>query len=691
MVPKVKCYVNPFLLLPPKSLEVYLLELDVLKPQVFDVLSSHMGDIRTVDDFKTVHTEGVHQCMYGMCVQVEPLRFEAEAYAVYGAWVKEYVQGYAERMKSPAKMENLCWCWDNYQWFEAWMHKAFHYLTRQPIWFNNWESLSTISRRAFDEFCTGMLKTCFVELTTLVNAARLSFERPSWYESFRDLCVVMERIGEFNEEWRSSTHTFYKEQGPTHMEDVVSYCAYVDKVIAFELVDSYSLRPVVLDTLNEVLITRQMDWLMQGFAVMLEQDQRDSMKVLYGVCGKQSCWVGIMSDVYEGHLTAQMKHLLAQEDKVGALMGKLKTEYDLLVCFDNHASFLKAKSRVFTNALEGLAEPLSLRADLWLRTSDKFTEDELTANFQLLTELFQHMVDKDLFRESYRCHMAKRLLTKRSSFDLEKQMLLKLKLMAGYTFTAQLESMVHDMENQMNHPVDFMSATVLSGCWPALPQVEFTLPGAVQLSMHTFEEVYKGVNPGRKLRWNHTVGDAEVRGTWGHKRYDFQVMPLQAALLVSMPSTFTTESIAASMSLDVNVAKRVLHSLSCGKIKVLLKTPENNTIKSDDDFLVNPKFSSKTIRMRIPMASLDGIAPSNVKVEVDRSHAIDACLVRIMKARKVMKHQDLVSDVLVQLLYFKPDTKTIKKRIESLLEREYLERTDVGTYTVCILPFFFYC
>ncbi|KAL1222358.1 Cullin-2 [Cardamine amara subsp. amara] len=59
-------------------------------------------------------------------------------------------------------------------------------------------------------------------------------------------------------------------------------------------------------------------------------------------------------------------------------------------------------------------------------------------------------------------------------------------------------------------------------------------------------------------------------------------------------------------------------------------------------------------------------------VNKDRRYAIDAAVVRIMKSRKVLPHQQLVSECVEHLSrMFKPD---IKKRIEDLISRDYLER-----------------
>ncbi len=62
-------------------------------------------------------------------------------------------------------------------------------------------------------------------------------------------------------------------------------------------------------------------------------------------------------------------------------------------------------------------------------------------------------------------------------------------------------------------------------------------------------------------------------------------------------------------------------------------------------------------------------------MDKERKYTIDAAIVRTMKSRKVLQHQQLVMEVVQQLQrMFKPDFKLIKKRIEDLVAREYLER-----------------
>lgn len=99
----------------------------------------------------------------------------------------------------------------------------------------------------------------------------------------------------------------------------------------------------------------------------------------------------------------------------------------------------------------------------------------------------------------------------------------------------------------------------------------------------------------------------------------------------------------------------------------------SGAIKATDIFQFNETFSSPMRKIRIPMASLED-SHNPKKLEEDRGVVIEAAVVRIMKARKTLQHQQLVGEVLTQLAFFKPDPKVVKRRIEALIDREYLER-----------------
>ncbi|KAK7576562.1 hypothetical protein V9T40_012848 [Parthenolecanium corni] len=136
---------------------------------------------------------------------------------------------------------------------------------------------------------------------------------------------------------------------------------------------------------------------------------------------------------------------------------------------------------------------------------------------------------------------------------------------------------------------------------------------------------------------------------------------------------------------------RALQSLALGKAtqRILIKQPKTKEIEADHVFTVNDSFTSKLHRVKIQTVAAKGESEperreTRSKVDEDRKHEIEAAIVRIMKARKRMPHNVLVTEVTEQLKgRFMPHPVIIKKRIEGLIEREYLARTpeDRKIYT----------
>ena len=76
----------------------------------------------------------------------------------------------------------------------------------------------------------------------------------------------------------------------------------------------------------------------------------------------------------------------------------------------------------------------------------------------------------------------------------------------------------------------------------------------------------------------------------------------------------------------------------------------------------------------------------NGLLEQERALHIDLAIVRVMKTRKNTNIKELMSEVVSLLTLFRPELSQIKKRIESLVERGYMKRSDEDISIFIYLP-----
>ncbi|CAN6183698.1 unnamed protein product [Urochloa humidicola] len=195
--------------------------------------------------------------------------------------------------------------------------------------------------------------------------------------------------------------------------------------------------------------------------------------------------------------------------------------------------------------------------------------------------------------------------------------------------------------------------------------------------VEVFKQFYQSLTKHRKINWIYSLGNCNIVGNFDAKRIELIVTTYQGALLLlfNEAERLSFSEIVAQLNLCEEDTVRVLHSLSCAKYKILNKEPNTRTISPKDVFEFNHKFTDKMRRIKVQVPPSDEKKKVIDDVNKDRRFAIDAALVRIMKSRKIMTHQNLVAECVEQLSrMFKPDIKMIKRRIEDLITREYLER-----------------
>jgi cullin 3 len=299
-------------------------------------------------------------------------------------------------------------------------------------------------------------------------------------------------------------------------------------------------------------------------------------------------------------------------------------------------------------------------------------------------------------------------------------MISRMKIELGNSFTMKLEAMFKDMTiseeltsnfrkrmaglgGDEKSRVDLTVNVLTSMTWPLEAfrssseddpenKAQIIWPSSLERVRRSFEQFYAEKHSGRKLTWQTSMGDVDVRARFpkSNRIHDVNCSTYAALVLLLFndlaPGTkLSLEQIQAQTNIPLNALKRNLQSLAVApKTRFLVKEPMSREVNPGDQFSFNDDYKPQTVRIKVGVVS-----PGN-KVEGDRERKetekknndtrhfqIEAALVRIMKQRKELSHAQLLGETInVLSSQFKPDVNMIKKCIESLIEREYLERME---------------
>lgn len=709
-----------------------------IKAKAIDKLEDLLnGDLKSGSMFGPKEYVEIYTTCYDMCTQRSPYNWSRELYQRHGETIERYLTTNvlpALREKTgqggTILLTELKHRWQNHEIMNKWLKKFFTYLDRYYVKHHSLPTLSQAGLRSFRTNVYDEIKgDTFTSIDALINEEREGrIIDKSLVKSIVELfeSMGMGTLDAYNADLEEPLIVSTKEYYARKREDWINdstpdYLIKAEDALDEERkrVEDYlntSSEAKILKVVEEEILERVEMVLLEkessGCRALLQNDKSEDLQRMFRLFSRLENGLNPMASILQNFITSMGEDIInrrkarldgGEKDKnddpkfVKSIMALHEKYLDVVKKdFSGNSLFQKGLKDAFVEIVNKNvgqytnAELMSTFCDRILKSGgEKLSESEVEVNLEKIVQLFSYLTDKDMFAEIYRNQLAKRLLSQRStSDDAEKLMIAKLKMQCGTQFTSKMEGMLADLavgsdqrsefETRMrtvDTKLDFSVQVLTTGFWPTYKSPEIALTPEMAKCMDVFKEWHDQKHQKRKLGWVFSQGNASVRGIF-KKSYDIQVTTLQAVALDVMNGgvTMTFTELSRKLNVEESILKPLMHSLSCGKYKVIRKTPASNKINPTDSFTANEKFASNMRKIRIPMASLDSTMNTK-RVEEDRTIAIEAAIVRIMKARKTLQHQQLLAEVLAQLNFFNPNPRVVKKRIEALIEREYLERS----------------
>eukprot|EP00730_Choanoeca_flexa_P016035 TRINITY_DN7496_c0_g1_i3.p1 TRINITY_DN7496_c0_g1~~TRINITY_DN7496_c0_g1_i3.p1 ORF type:complete len:738 (+),score=219.18 TRINITY_DN7496_c0_g1_i3:88-2301(+) len=528
----------------------------------------------------------------------------------------------------------------------------------------------------------------------------------------------------FETPFLEQTEAYFRQQSQAKLVamDMASFMVFVIKALdeearrCRECLQIISI-PKAMAIAERELITANQDRIVAECAGYLERKQQDELRNTYLLL-KRPDLLQPLIDAFQEHVTTTGKTKVqglvkpVTSSSFIEVVVALHVEFTALVAdaFHNDPLFIEALDKscaiVVNQRHKGstatAAEMLAKVCDSTLKkTSKGLGDDEIEARLSEYIAVFQYVHDKDVFQKFYAKMLAKRLIHSTSaSEEAERFMIGQLKNKCGYEYTAKLQRMFQDVRVSADINRNFNSslgqslgysfnALVLqTGAWPlsAPSSTACTLPSELASAVEKFKLFYDQSHTGRRLTWLYYLSNGDIKAKLGKKSFDFSATTYQMIVLLMLndQDTITAEQVHAATTLATKDVDKTLHSLvTCH----LLKPAEPDSydkskpLAPTDVFNLNLKYNSKKKKVKISAAVAKDTAAESSQthkaVGDDRKMFLQAVTVRVMKMRKTMKYNMLIKEVIdMASSRFKPTIPNIKKCIEDLIDKGYMQRAE---------------
>lgn len=441
----------------------------------------------------------------------------------------------------------------------------------------------------------------------------------------------------------------------------------------------------------EIAIVSRIQWI---FDNVVSLESPDSLGLLYQNIEQPD--LNKLATAFETVIKTAIAKKLEQTSSITDTLVQFYSQIQELIIhqFENSVTFYRSLNKIFEDIIGDKPQIMRQLAFVMHKQLCKDNKNFDERIVDSIIRIYGCSNQKDLFEYEYQRFLATRLIDGNSNSEHEERSIIaKLKNECGYHWTNRLETMLKDVavSKTLNTQEILEVLVCTTGVWPNESNFKGNVPQELKQEMETFNLRYCAAHGNRKLNWRLDQGRAELQVQFALSRHILSVTTYQMMIL----HVFNDNPVVSYQQiLDITGVPTMFNhimSLAHPSVGILEKKPNNNKLEPDHKFRLNPAFTSKMMRIQVPLmkfATENATSESTEKqdeiIAIQRKHQMDASIVRIMKSRKTLSHTNLVMEVITQLsARFKPSPIDIKKRIEYLIEQEYLERSaqDRGVYT----------
>ncbi|KAM3136690.1 hypothetical protein pb186bvf_011135 [Paramecium bursaria] len=294
--------------------------------------------------------------------------------------------------------------------------------------------------------------------------------------------------------------------------------------------------------------------------------------------------------------------------------------------------------------------------------------------------IFKLIYSKDSFELMYRKGLCSRLLDGNSvSEDQERLLINRFKVECGSVMTMKMEIMYQDIFKSNNEYLeykfyldskriqsDFEIKILSQGNWPIKEQNNFALHEDLQYLKTLYDNYYINHHSKRKLFWCYHLGFVNIKGSFDQKK-ELVCSVLQANILLffNQLRTFKVQSLVQLIGQEQEIIQQEIQPM----IQLGLLIQNGDVLSS----------KLKLQRLKVKQEQLNNDNDTKELI-LDRKLYLESLIVRIMKARKQLTHDELLIEVEKLYKFFVPDQQLFKGCVESLIWKDYMVRDGVSSY-----------